>query len=157
MQDICVDIVIPKTCEIPGIYFKRKVLELKGQLYPQDLIQATYEYFNLTQGPLPRFVLPKLPEKFEQQSWQCISVVPDDDQISAGLLKLTDIYAEESIFFELIQQITEEAKEWIIIFTTDCNEPKEVLPGDLKAAFEKIRDSLKNDGGFIMYSGNNTG
>ncbi|MCH5719577.1 hypothetical protein [Niabella hibiscisoli] len=151
MREICVDIVVPKTYETPGICFKRQVLESQGQLYPQDLVQAKYEYFNLTQGPLAKFVLPKIPKHFEEQSWQCISVVPDDDQISAALLKPADIYADDSIFFELIQQITGEAKEWIIIFTANCDEPEEVLPGNLKTAFQKISDSLKNNGGFIMY------
>ncbi|WP_114792734.1 hypothetical protein U0035_01470 [Niabella yanshanensis] len=66
---------------IPDIHFKREVLQWQGLLYPQDLVQAQYGYFNLTQGVFPFFVSTHLPQDLRHQQWPSISIDYDDTKI----------------------------------------------------------------------------
>lgn len=152
MQEICVDIAVPDTYTIPdGIRFSRQVLQWQGELFPQDLVQAQYEYFKLTMGPLPSFVPSNLPKSLQQQQWQCISIEYDDDKIPDHFASPADIFGEQGIFFELVEKLVKDADKWVIIFTPDCNDPEEAGGGDLEAAFQKIKECFSKNKGFIMY------
>ncbi|GEM_PF-2731993 len=151
MQEICVDLLLPESCQLAGFDFKRTVLELNGRLYPQDLVQAQFEYFRLAKGPVPQFVLDNLPEGLKVQSWQCISITADDDHLAAGLLNPLDIYTEDGIFSELLECLTEQASHWVLVFTSDCDMPQEVLKGNLDTALQRVCESIENSSGFMMY------
>ncbi|MGE9313181.1 hypothetical protein ACLOAU_16145 [Niabella sp. CJ426] len=151
MEEVCVDIMIPANRSIPGLAFKRKVIQWHGQLYPQDLVQAQYEYFKLTMGPLPFFVPSTLPGDLQEQQWQCISIEYDDDKLPDHLASPADIFGERSIFFELVTKLIKEVDKWVIVFTPDCNDPEEKGGGNLEAALKKIKESFNKRKGFIMY------
>ncbi|MCH5719521.1 hypothetical protein [Niabella hibiscisoli] len=151
MQEICVDLILPEACALTGFGFKRMVLGLNGQLYPQDLIQARFEYFSLTKGPVPNFVINKMPAEIRSESWQCISITPDDDELAAGLLKPADLYTGDNIFAELLKQLTAQAGSWILVFTNDCDKPQEVFEGNLNTALKKVSESMESSSGFMVY------
>lgn len=156
MQEVCVDIALPDNHIIPDIHFKREVLQWQGLLYPQDLVQAQYEYFNLTQGVFPSFVPTHLPQDLRHQQWQSISIDYDDAKIPGDLLSPLAIFGEEGVFFELLTKLVKDAKSWILVFMPDCDELEEVIAGDLQMAFEKIKQYLSKDRGFILYHGSNS-
>ncbi|MGN7786665.1 hypothetical protein ACTJIJ_19175 [Niabella sp. 22666] len=151
MEEVCVDILVPANYSIPGLAFKRKVIQWHGQLYPQDLVQAQYEYFKLTMGPLPSFVPSNLPGDLQEQQWQCISIEYDDDKLPGHLASPADIFGERSIFFELVAKLVKEVDKWVIVFTPDCNDPEEKGGGNLEVALKKIEESFNTKKGFIMY------
>ena len=153
MQEICVDIAVPDTYTIPGIQFKRQVLQWQGQLFPQDLVQAKYEYFDLTQVSLPNFVTPHLPRDLQQQSWQCLSVEYDDALTPDEFASPADVFGERGVFFDLLARLVKNAEKWIITFDCDCDQPEEIIEGNLELAFEKIKECLHKNTGFIMYQG----
>ncbi len=154
MEEICVDILLPQQFTIPGINFKREVLNLDGQLYPQDLVQARYEYFTLTYGPLPNFALTQLPPELQKRDWQCISIDYDDEQVPFPVENSKAVYSNDT-FFNLLRKVTDYDGEWILVFTTGCDEPEQAVSGNWIVAEEKVRESLANNNSFIMYYNGN--
>lgn len=152
MSEICVDVAIPPSCLPPNITFKRKVLKWEGRLYPDDAVHAGFDYFTLTLGPLPSFVVSQLPGHFQQENWHCISVSINDDALPYGLSSLADIYGEKRSFHKLLNTLLKHTDKWILMFSADCEASEKVEQGDLRQAFQKINEFITSKRGFILYS-----
>ncbi|WP_114752783.1 hypothetical protein [Pleomorphovibrio marinus] len=151
-MDVGFEILLPIDSKVAIAKFERPVYEWQGEKFPQGQEEAWFHYFRLTKSNVPEHIIPFLPNDFQNEQWQCISILDGIESLLDELSVDTNIPKENDMLLNLLHSITKEAKKWVIVFEPDYDCIDEVIEGDVHIAFCKIVDSLTLErNGFVLW------
>lgn len=153
-MDIGFEFLLPIESKITTIKFEQPVYEWQGEKFPQGQEEALFHYFKLIKSTVPEHIMSLLPNNFQKEQWQCISIVNGIESLINELSLDENIHKENNILLDLLRSLTEAQKKWVIIFEPDYDCINEVMEGNIHIAFHKIRDSLIIErNGFVLFGG----
>lgn len=151
-MDVGFEFLLPVDSKLTIAKFERSVYEWQREKFPQGQEEAWFHYFRLTKSNVPEHIIPILPNDFQNEQWQCISVVDGIESLLNELSIDTNIPKKSDILLNLLYSITRVAKKWVVVFEPDYDCIDEVIEGDVHIAFCKIVDSLTLErNGFVLW------
>jgi len=151
-MDIGFEFLLPIETEISTIRFEQPFYEWQREKFSQGQEEAFFYYFKLIRSNVPEHIISLLPNSFQKECWQCISIVDGMDPLIDELSIDTSILQENSILMDLFSSLTGGEKRWVVVFEPDYDCIDEVLEGNINIAFRKIVDSLTIEKkGFVLW------
>lgn len=151
-MDVGFEFLLPLESKIKTIKFEQPFHEWQGEKFPQGQEEAWFHYFKLTKSNIPEHIMPFLPNDFQREQWQCISILDGIESLMNELSVNTNIPKENDILLNLLYSLTEVIKKWVLVFEPDYDCIDEVIEGDVPIAFRKIVDSLTLEkNGFVLW------
>lgn len=151
-MDVGFEVLLPIESEITTIKFEQSVYEWQGEKFPQGQEEAWFHYFKLTKSNVPEHIIPFLPNDFQRERWQSISIIDGIESLINELSLNTNIPKKNDILLNLLYSLTGVEKKWVVVFEPDYDCIDEVMEGDVHIAFHKIVDSLTlKRNGFVLW------
>jgi len=153
IMDVGFEFLLPIESNVTTIKFQQPVYEWQGEKFPQGEEEAWFNYFKLTKSNVPEHIIDLLPNDFQKEQWQCISIIDGIESLMHELSVNTTISEENNILLNLLHSLTKTHKKWVVIFEPDYDCINEVIEGNINIAFQKIVDSLTIErNGFVLWS-----
>jgi len=151
-MDVGFEFLLPIESNITTIKFEQPVYEWQGEKFLQGQEEAWFYYFKLIKSNVPDHIIPLLPNNFQTEQWQCISILDGIESLINELSLYTNIPKENEILLNLLYSLTGVEKKWVVVFEPDYDCIDEVIDGDVHIAFRKIVDSLTLErNGFVLW------
>ncbi|RFS19981.1 hypothetical protein DVR12_19845 [Chitinophaga silvatica] len=151
-MDVGFEFLLPIESKISSIKFEQPVYEWQGEKFPQGQEEAWFHYFKLIRSNIPRHIISLLPDSFQNEQWQCISIIDGIDDLVNELSVNVDKVKKNNVLLDLFSSLIGIEKRWVIVFEPDYDCINEVLEGNVNIAFRKIVDSLTIErDGFVIW------
>lgn len=152
-MDVGFEFLFSVESKITTIKFEQPVYEWQGEKFPQGQEVAWFHYFKLIKSNVPEHIIPLLPNDFQKEQWQCISIIDGIESLTNEIPLDGDIPKENNILLNLLHSLTEVQKKWVVIFEPDYDCINELIEGNVHIAFRKIIDSLTRErNGFVLWA-----
>jgi hypothetical protein len=149
-MDAAFEILLPLEADIP-FPFETRIVE-------RDRIKYNMGYYNfsshyeLRKTPVPPHLISKLPEAYQKVNWCCIGVHGNGlDNYRFSLHEIGPKYYDDKLE-QLLKTLLEVATKWVVVFEPYYDFSSVTLEGTVSTVIDKIRYSLVQNYGFIIYS-----
>ena len=95
-MDVGFEFLLPVEAKILAINFEQPIYEWQGEQFPQGPEEAWHHNFKLIKSDVPKHIIALLPKSWQNESWQCISVVDGIETLANRLSADTDISPDDS-------------------------------------------------------------
>lgn len=151
-MDVGFEFLIPFNAELPTLKFEQPVYVLEEKSYPQGNEEFWFLGFKLIKSNIPEHIIGLLPKRFQNEHWQCISIIDGIDDIISIYSENINTRQGYNTLLKLLTSITGIEKKWVLVFEPDYDGIDEVLEGDVEIAFSQIVNSLTIEKtGFVIW------
>lgn len=150
-MDAAFEILLPIEDEIPSFQFQQPEYEWQGVKYPQGPPESSFYSFRLLKSSIPTYIVSMLPSHCQTIDWQCISILGDGLKFVRDSLLIVGEDNSERLLFDLLNALLSNRSRWVVVFEPDYNGIDEIKEGEIEEVFEKVKSSLIEKRGFIMW------